>query len=90
MTRVPWSTRIALAKQRGRFNGADWRDGTAWCDCAVAEQFPEFERDENGMPLDTHLQELGVDFALAVKADEFDEARDVLNKLEHYAQTGEK
>ena len=83
MTTLPWRTRIALAKQRGRFNQNDWRDGTAWCSCAVAEQGERAgERGYNGKPLDSKLYELGIVFSLAIKADDFDSASHALEQIE--------
>lgn len=83
---VSWRTRIALAKQRGFFNKADYRDASSWPDCACGEQNPFIPRKADGEPLDPELRELGVAFALAVKDNDFKGARTALEAVEVRAQ----
>lgn len=83
---LAWSTRIALARQRGRFNASDWRDGTCWHTCSVSEHAPSFGRDMFGAPIDPTLRSLGIEFSLAVKANDFLKARAMNDAIETYSR----
>lgn len=86
---LPWHERIALARIRGEFTDEDVHLASDWTTCACGEQderiprawvlrggFPEMA------PADQLLRDLGGLFYEAVDFDRFDDAEDLLRRIE--------
>ena len=93
---MSWATRIAKAKKREKFTGADKIDATCWHTCAVGEVrklFPDavVVRIENTQPrfrspIDPVLSRLGTDFGSAVADDQPDVAQALLALIQDRAK----
>lgn len=86
---MTWWKRIAEARARGSRNNKDIKLAGNWVTCACGEQDVRIPRGIGcgcscckNMPEDTVLQELGGRFAVAVYANDFDEATRLLAAIE--------
>ena len=81
-----WDLRIRAAEARGSFTEDDRRRATDWVTCACGQQDPRIPRYESGGPVDEQLDTFGLDFAMAVRADNMAGARSLLAKIESRAR----
>ena len=96
-----WWHRIEQAEARGHFTQQDREDARQWTTCACGEQderIPRRHLDTRmithprempsgiGYPLDDRLLMLGIVFPRYVSEDRFDEAREVLHRIERNAE----
>jgi len=79
-----WNTRIAEAKERGRFLDGDKGDACNWVTCACGVQDDRIPHIE-GVPEDGVLWDLGDRFACEVSSDSVDMAEETLKKIEKRA-----
>ena len=82
--KLTWGQRIDIAEKNGLkgFDLEDEQDAGSWPDCACGEQDPRIPRYHEGVPRDRLLTVLGSRFHLAVKFDDFSEARWSLARIE--------
>lgn len=55
---------------------------SSWVTCACGNQCVIFERNRHGQPKDYHLSELGQNFYMDIKMEEFDVAEETLIEIE--------
>jgi len=80
-----WDTRIAEARERGRFTVEDRELSREWFTCACGEQDERIGLDDVGAPVDQNLSDWGQQFHHEVFFNHFKNAGRILRRIESRA-----
>jgi hypothetical protein len=80
-----WGRRIVKAEERGYRNKTDALKASSWQTCACGRQDDRIPRDDEGVPMDSALSDLGCSFYVHILNNRFDFAAQTLVKIERRA-----